>query len=249
MMRKKKNSFKKRNPLFTFWKVFFTLVGFGALSIGVLFLYEILLASPYFQLERVDVVGLMHLTKEEINSSVSSPMGTPLLKLDIDAIRKRVELNPWVRKATVLRIFPGTIRIELEERIPTVMVNLDKLYYIDDKGEIFKRVEPDDKLLFPVFTGIQKDSPALYGSHIRQGLRIIEMVKFLGDLSEIHIDLGKGFTLFTENGLTQIEMGSEDLPERAHRLKNVMEDLGRRDYFPAYINLNFKDMAVVRCLN
>lgn len=249
MIWKKKNRFKKKSYIFTLFRVLFTLVGFGILSTGVLFLYEILLVSPYFRLEKVDVVGLRYLAKEELISSLPLSMNTSLLKLDIDALKKRIKLNPWIRRVNVLRVFPRTLKIELEERIPTAMINFGNLYYMDEKGEIFKRVEPSNKLLFPVFTGIQKDNYALYDSYVKQGLKMMETVKFLGQLSEIHINMEKGITLFTENGSTQIEMGLENIPEKVHRLKKIMEDLERKGYFPFYINLNFKDMAVVRCFN
>ena len=54
------------------------------------------------------------------------------------------------------RVFPREVVIPVHERVPQAIINLGYLYYVDGGGEIFKVLSSDDRLDFPVITGIDR---------------------------------------------------------------------------------------------
>ena len=66
--------------------------------------------------------------------------GMPLMAVDLDVVQGRIEALPWVRRATVTRVLPGDINIEIEERVPFALWQHDgKLRLIDREGVVITR--------------------------------------------------------------------------------------------------------------
>ena len=57
--------------------------------------------------------------------------------VDLGAARLAVLDHPWVRRASVDRVWPSTVRITIEERTPVALLNYGEMYYIDEQGVPF----------------------------------------------------------------------------------------------------------------
>jgi cell division protein FtsQ len=79
-------------------------------------------SSSLFGLSGVDVEGADHLTERQVVAAAEVRVGEPVLRLDLDAIRVRVERLPWVAHAAVARVAPSGLRIEVTERTPAASV-------------------------------------------------------------------------------------------------------------------------------
>lgn len=63
--------------------------------------------------------------------------GAPILTFDLDAARRRVEALAWVHRASVERILPNTVLLNVEERQPAALWQHNgKFALIDDEGEV-----------------------------------------------------------------------------------------------------------------
>jgi len=96
------------------------LLGLGALALAAL-LWR-LSSSSLFGLSGVDVQGAGHLTDRQVVAAAGIRVGEPVLRLDLQAIRARVERLPWVAHAAVVRVAPSGLRIEVTERVPAASV-------------------------------------------------------------------------------------------------------------------------------
>jgi cell division protein FtsQ len=77
----------------------------------------------------------------------------------LDARRGQLEQLPWVESASLQRILPNRIRVELTERTPVAFLrNSNELALIDAHGVILDRPEGED-LHFPVITGLSDSMP------------------------------------------------------------------------------------------
>jgi cell division protein FtsQ len=82
-----------------------------------------------------------------------------VLRIPLDARRGQLEQLPWVESASLQRILPNRIRVELTERTPVAFLrNSNELALIDAHGVILDRPEGED-LHFPVITGLSDSMP------------------------------------------------------------------------------------------
>ena len=66
----------------------------------------------------VNVRGRVNAPLDMLAAAVDVKRGDPILSLDLDAVRHRLESIGWVKQATVWRQLPDTLNIEIEERQP-----------------------------------------------------------------------------------------------------------------------------------
>jgi len=93
-----------------------------------------------FRVEDILVVGRHETKREELLKAVRLVRGAPILAFDIDAARTRVLALPWVRAASVERMLPDTILLNVEERNPLALWrHKGEFVLIDHDGEIILR--------------------------------------------------------------------------------------------------------------
>jgi cell division protein FtsQ len=89
----------------------------------------------------VRVVGTELLTSLEVEQAAAVPMNEPLARVDLDAVRARVQSLAPVDRAIVSRSWPATIVVEVVERTPVAAVPADKAFtLIDDEGVAYRTV-------------------------------------------------------------------------------------------------------------
>ncbi len=91
------------------------------LIFGGIFLYR----SDLFHVNNVQVNGVSHLTSQEITSIAAVSDDSTLLRLDANGIIARLKDNAWVQDVAIHRVFPDTIEINITERAPGAVVNIN----------------------------------------------------------------------------------------------------------------------------
>lgn len=74
-------------------------------------------ATPVLAVRTVAVRGTERLTAAQVQAALAVPRGTPLLRVDTAAAERRVRALPAVRAVRVSRAFPGTLRVQVTERV------------------------------------------------------------------------------------------------------------------------------------
>lgn len=216
---------------------------------------ELVSGIRLFRLERIEISRLKRIGRNEIISLSGVKQGDSLLRLDLKRVAEQIEKNPWVETLRVRRRFPSTLTIELTEREPVAVVNMGYLYYLDAKGEIFKPLTEGDRLDYPVLTGITEEDlgkdPAGTRVMVRTALSIMDLLRKgsgfrLEDVSEIHLDKGYGYTLFTAAGGIPVKLGNSDFSAKLARLSRIYGELTAQTSSLEYIDLNYSDKIVVK---
>lgn len=232
-------------------------VSFSAalLLVGGTLLTQFLLASDMFRVEQIRVQGGSHLSKAQVVALSDIKTGLNTFSLDLDLIGRKVEEDPWVRQASVQRIFPRLIDIRIEERRPVAIINLGYLYYLDDRGEVFKVLEASDSLDFPVVTGFEYQKIEQRDRQSAQDLK--KIVHLLDDLrqrnifgldqvSEVQREKNGSFALYTETGGVKVRLGRESFEKKLNRLERIYAELKPRLSILDYIDLNVDEKVIVR---
>jgi len=93
-----------------------------------------------FRVEEILVLGRRETRREELLKAVRLARGAPILAFDIDQARTRVEALPWVRRASVERMLPDTVLLNVEERQPLALwQHKGEFALIDHEGEIIMK--------------------------------------------------------------------------------------------------------------
>jgi cell division protein FtsQ len=101
----------------------------------------VLFAGPLLAVRTVQVDGAGSLTAARVRQAAGVAEGTPLLRVDVDAVRGRVALLPQVASVQVSRGWPATLVITLAERVPVAVVQAgDARWLVDRDGVPFERL-------------------------------------------------------------------------------------------------------------
>ena len=111
------------------WKVVFAVLLVVSLVCAVVWL---LLGSRLLVVRDVAVTGTDRIASEEVVSAVSVDTGTPLVRVDLDGGRERVERLDLVESASVTRGWPATLRVEVVERQPLLAISVGQEYRLVD---------------------------------------------------------------------------------------------------------------------
>lgn len=94
--------------------------------------------SQLLAVSSVRVTGTDGLPTAEVLSVAGVAEGTPLARVDVEAVRTRVQAIADVREATVLREWPHTVVIDVAEREPVAVVDIGgRLRALDEDGVVF----------------------------------------------------------------------------------------------------------------
>lgn len=111
-------------------------------AVGVWLVYF----SHALAVAQVDVRGESELSAQEVRKAAAVPSGEPLARLDLQAIRIRVESLALVREVEVTRRWPDTVVLDVTEREPVAVVEIgDRLRGLDVDGVVFEsfRSQPE----------------------------------------------------------------------------------------------------------
>ncbi len=73
------------------------------------------------QVKAVYADGRRHTARDLLEGQLDIAVGQPILGIDTDAAKVRLEALPWVAKASVGRLLPDTIKVRLEEHKPLAL--------------------------------------------------------------------------------------------------------------------------------
>ncbi len=218
-------------------------------------MYVHLLGDPSFRVREVEVEGGRKMARETL-LSLTVMEGMPnLFSVNLKEVVKRLESHPWIEQVRVRKVFPDKIFIRVEERKPMAIIQLEELYYIDTKGEIFSPVGEKDEYNYPYLTGLTRQvlekEPVEARRLITKALELLSVVDRekappLGEISEIHMEKSSGIHCFTRAEGVEVKMGWEDFGEKKKRLSLIWSDLRRRGFSPVSIDCSDLNRVVVK---
>ena len=109
------------------------------LTIGLSDARNALANSAGFRITTVAINGRKQLSQDEVLAIGGVNGRSSLLFLDAAAVRDRLKTNPWIPEATVLKLYPGQLRIDIVERSAFALWQQDgRLSVIADDGAVLE---------------------------------------------------------------------------------------------------------------
>lgn len=110
--------------------------------------------SAGFRITSVVISGRKQLSQDEILAIGGITGRSSLLFLDAEAVRGQLKANPWIADATVLKLYPGQLRIDVTERKPFALwQEAGRLSVVADDGAVLEPYVARRFLSLPLVVG------------------------------------------------------------------------------------------------
>jgi cell division protein FtsQ len=208
--------------------------------------WDQVICSNVFSINETTVRGCSELTQKDILSLAGISPQANLLTVNKESVIRRIKSNPWVKNVFVGREFPDRLVILVQERAAVALIEKNnKLYFIDNRGEIFKKLEGDEKADLPVLTGFSSGNK-INEELINKSLALLNQldkakdIPDLGLISEIHGNETFGFSLFTTKGLC-LQLGFEGYETKLKSLGKIINDLERKNLKTSFVLIDLSN--------
>jgi cell division protein FtsQ len=158
--------------------------------------------------------------------------GKSVLRVPVDERRAALEAIPWVERATVQRLLPNRIRVELLERTPVAFLRQGtELALVDAKGVILERPAQGD-FRFAVVTGINEAMPLE-----ERAQRMKLFVQFLSDIETAKAGAGAHVSEVDLSDAGDVRATLAEMPELTegeNAQAAVLVHFGDREFLSRY---------------
>jgi cell division protein FtsQ len=110
--------------------------GLALLALGWLVVPTLARDLDFFRVRRIEFHGITHLSPERLMPAIQLPEDASIFG-SLEGIEERLAAIPGVRRATVHRRIPGTLRIDIDEARPVGLAPLREggMTLVDDRGK------------------------------------------------------------------------------------------------------------------
>jgi cell division protein FtsQ len=237
------------------------LLTLAGVCLGLVVLYHQLLTCNLFcikDINNIEIEGAKRLSRSLVLEQSKVGSGASLLAVRPGQVERALMTHPWIAKAEVSRKWPHSLHLKIQERDPVALVQFgEELLYMDRQGMIFKPLSPGDPHNFPVITGLTPeqfrhpagDLPQV----VTQAFQLMDVLKTsppplnLENISEIHVDLERGFTLYANGMGVGLDLGLQEYPEKLQKFAQLWPVLVQKGLLTKVnrINLNYPRRALV----
>ena len=107
-----------------------------------------------FRITSVVLSGNVHVSREEALAIAGVTGTSSLLFLDVAAVRERLQTNPWIADATVLKLYPGELQVSIAERQAFALWQKDgRVSVIADDGIVLEPYVAPSLVRLPLVVG------------------------------------------------------------------------------------------------
>jgi cell division protein FtsQ len=164
----------------------------GAAGVGFVVARAYVLHDPRFLVagsDNIQIGGNAHLSREQVLSVFGGDLERNIFRVSLAERRADLERLPWVEHATVTRLLPDRLRVQIQERTPVAFVRQGaQIGLVDANGVLLDMATDagvDAHYSFPVLTGIEAADPLS-----TRAARMAIYQRFIKELDST----GKGFS-------------------------------------------------------
>ncbi len=209
--------------------------------------------SPFFEVESVNITGSSKFGHDEILSLIGITNQTNLVAVDKVEIAEELKKTGWIRRVSVEKVYPNSLEIQIQERKPLAIVQLQQgLFYFDKSGFVFAGVKPGEALDFPVVHFA--DETMVAGKDSMKN--VTDFLKYtrsgnpalsIQNVSQIMVDEQGNLTLYMADNPFPVQIGQTKMWQKYKRLAKVLGWLYKKKKFDTVtmIDLEYSEGRVL----
>ncbi len=210
------------------------------------------------KMERITVAGANILPVKDVVALARIQPRTAMSGIDLYEVRKRLLQQPFVKSASVNRVYPGTISIRIAERQPIGLLSGGQLRYVDADGIVLPYVNSSVTVDLPAISGIAGIQDAEVGKVCQQGdlaeaIRILQTAQAVDStvyhfISEVDMQDGRDVILYSTDVVIQIYLGRGDVAKKLVALQSFWKTFAKTADLDKVksIDLRYEDQVVVK---
>ncbi|HEU0005929.1 MAG TPA: FtsQ-type POTRA domain-containing protein [Terriglobia bacterium] len=221
-----------------------------------------LLRSPKFAIGVKEIQGLRHLSESQVLLKLKEieEQDRSLFALDLDRLRKSVELLTWVKAATVRRVWPDRLMIQVAERVPIAFVRIDDSTQLVDKEGVLLECKSEGlpNFDFPVLMGLESGFETELLARNRKRIELYRrfMRELDGngaalsrDVSEVHLQDAGSVSIVLNDDTVLVHIGADHFQERFRRYLAMSREIKQKYRLLESVDLRFENQVVVNAAN
>ncbi len=199
-----------------------------------------------FPIKRTIFTGNKHLTIDELRALAGIHGKESLIALSGKSVSQRLLKSPWIRSASVSKVFPDTLSIVISEVVPFALLDVNgHIFLTDDKGNLLEELKDNTIPFLPIITGDPFKEKEGFSEALTLAKTMIDM-GFSSERDQIEIVLSKPQELTSVIDGTVVKIGVGEYREKLERLLELQEEIQRRKIPVDYIDLRFANRVVVK---
>lgn len=183
------------------------------------------------------------------------PVGKPVLSIDLFALEKQLEKNPWIKEADLYVDQSKKLHLRVEQRKPVARLFTPEgsSFYIDDQYALLP-VKLAAVVTLPVFTNFTQHVGGADAADTIMMKRIVSLSSFIqadsfwmAQVEQVNINSDKTFEVITQMGDQVVQLGlRNDWTKLFSKLKILYTRMSEEGNWSKYaeIDLQYKDQAV-----
>jgi cell division protein FtsQ len=217
-------------------------VAFGLVAtivIAIVGMRHYLLHDPRFVVgssDEIQVDGAEHLTRSQVLSVFGADLERNIFRMSLEERKGDLERLPWVAHATVMRLLPNNVRVQIKERTPVAFVRQGSQIGLVDANGVLLDMPPetagDPQYSFPVLTGLSAEMPLdtraarmdVYGQFMKE-LRSAD-AHLTDSLSEVDVSDPEDVKALIASGSSDVlvHFGNEDFLKRYRQFEEHLPE-------------------------
>jgi cell division protein FtsQ len=207
--------------------------------------------------DAVEITGVRNASRAHVMEVAAADIGRNIFFVPLDERKRQLEQIPWVEQATVMRLLPNRIAVNVVERTPVAFAQIGpRISLIDANGVVMGMpADRKTKYSFPVIRGISETEPL---SSRAAAMKIYNRVvgelgsgdtgaKYVQQLSEVDLSDPEDVKVTANDpgGTLAVHLGSSDfLPRYKLYVGHIAE---WRQQFPNLqsVDLRYEGQVVV----
>jgi cell division protein FtsQ len=175
--------------------------------------------SAGFRITAVAIAGRKQLTQDEVLAIGGVNGRSSLLFLDAAVVRDRLKANPWIAEATVQKLYPGQLQINIVERTAFALWQQNgRLSVISDDGAVLEPYVSQRFMSLPLVVGKGAET------HARDFLALLDRYPQLRDATKAAVFVGeRRWNLRLKEGI-DIRLPENDLGNALAALSKLDKD-------------------------
>jgi cell division protein FtsQ len=235
----------------TFGRTILLLEITGGLLVGVLVLwagYSRALAHERLRVARVEVKGSRFLSEKDVRELLGPAVGESILALDIGELKTRLKTSPWVADARVSRTLPDTLKVEIEERAPLALAEVERLYLMDGDGVLIDMYGPRTASFdLPIVRGLGKvDVETRRDWAARAGALLRDLGELAAEISEVEMEPSGDLRVVLRRGGEVLRLGRAPYRERLLTFLRLRKELLARYPDAESFDMRFRQRIFVK---
>lgn len=103
--------------------------------------------------DQIQLLGNRNVSRAQVEEVFGSDISRNVFLIPLDERKRQLEQIPWIASATVMRLLPNRVRVEVRERVPVAYVQLDTEIKLVDGNGVVMDTPSQGHYSFPVILG------------------------------------------------------------------------------------------------